>query len=43
MKKEGIHLYKVKQSSIDKLKKLIEIDEVKKSIEIFSKYGKNSN
>jgi hypothetical protein len=38
MKKEGIYLYKVKQSSINKLKKLIETEEVKKSIEVFSKY-----
>jgi hypothetical protein len=42
MKKGGVHLYKVKQSSIDKLKKLIETDDVKKSIEIFSKYGEKN-
>jgi hypothetical protein len=43
MNREGIRLYKAKESSIKKLKKLIETDEVKKSIEFFSTYGKNKN
>jgi hypothetical protein len=43
MKRGSIRLYKVKQSTIDKLNKLIETEDVKRSIEVFSVYGRSKN
>ena len=40
MNKQGFKFNKVKESSIDKLKKYIEIDEIKNNIDRISKYGK---